>query len=46
MRDETVLLSEEFVDGETVVDGGAWGMLGVLPSRWKLIEVVRTRLSL
>jgi hypothetical protein len=34
------------VDGETVVDGGAWGMLGVLPSSRKVIEAVRTRLSL
>jgi hypothetical protein len=33
------------VDGETVVDGGAWGMLGVLPSSRKVIEAVRTRLS-
>ena len=34
------------VDGETVVDGGAWGMLGVLPSSRKVLEAVRTRLSM
>jgi hypothetical protein len=33
------------VDGATVVDGGAWGALGVLPSGWKVLDVVRTRLS-
>ena len=33
------------VDGETVVDGGAWVMLGVLPSSRKVLEAVRTRLA-
>jgi hypothetical protein len=33
------------VDGATVVDGGAWGALGVLPSGQKVLEVVRTHLS-
>jgi hypothetical protein len=33
------------VDGETVVDGGAWGALGLLPSGQKVLEVVRTHLS-
>ena len=33
------------VDGETVVDGGAWGALGVLPSGRKVLEAVRTSLS-
>ena len=34
------------VDGETVVDGGTWVILGVLPSSRKVIEAVRTRLSM
>jgi hypothetical protein len=33
------------VEGETVVDGGAWGALGVLPSSRKVLDTVRTRLS-
>jgi hypothetical protein len=33
------------VDGETVVDGGALAVLGVLPSGRKVVEAVRTRLS-
>jgi hypothetical protein len=33
------------VDGETVVDGGAWGALGVLPSGRKVLEAVRARLA-
>ena len=33
------------VDGETVVDGGAFTALGVLPSRVKVVEAVRRRLS-
>ncbi len=33
------------VDGETVVDGGAWGALGVLPSGRKVLEAVRARLG-
>jgi hypothetical protein len=32
------------VDGETVVDGGAWVLLGVLPSTRKVLEAVRTHL--
>ena len=34
------------VDGETVVDGGTWGMLGLLPSSRKVLEAVRPRLSM
>jgi len=33
------------VDGETLIDGGAWGALGVLPSGRKVLEAVRARLS-
>lgn len=33
------------IDGETVVDGGAWAALGVLPSGRKVVEAVRTRLG-
>jgi hypothetical protein len=33
------------VDGETVVDGGAWGFLGMLPSGRKVLDTVRARLS-
>jgi hypothetical protein len=33
------------VDGETVVNGGALGALGVLPSGRKVLEAVRTRLA-
>ena len=33
------------VDGETVVDGGTWGALGVLPSGRKVLEAVRARLA-
>jgi hypothetical protein len=33
------------VDGETVVDGGPWGALGVLPSGGKVLEAVRARLA-
>jgi hypothetical protein len=33
------------VDGETVVDGGAFGALGVLPSGRKVVDAVRTKLS-
>ena len=29
------------VDGESVVDGGAWGALGVLPSSRKVLDTVR-----
>ena len=34
------------VDGETVVDGGTWGALGVLPSGRKVLEAVRARLTM
>jgi hypothetical protein len=33
------------VDGETVIDGGALAMLGVVPSGRKVVEAVRARLS-
>jgi hypothetical protein len=33
------------VDGETVIDGGALGALGILPSGRKVVAVVRARLS-
>jgi len=33
------------VDGETVVDAGALSAVGVLPSRRKVLEAVRARLS-
>lgn len=33
------------VDDETVIDGGALAVLGVLPSGRKIVEAVRTRLS-
>jgi hypothetical protein len=33
------------VDGQTVVDGGAFGALGVLPSGRKVVDAVRTKLS-
>jgi hypothetical protein len=33
------------VDGETAIDGGAWGALGVLPSGRKVLDAVRARLS-
>jgi len=33
------------VDGETVIDGGALAILGVLPSARKIIDSVRARLS-
>jgi hypothetical protein len=32
------------VDGETVIDGGALAVLGVLPSGRKVVEAVRARL--
>lgn len=32
------------VDGETVIDGGARVILGVVPSGKKVVEAVRTRL--
>jgi hypothetical protein len=33
------------VDGETVIDGGALVLLGVLPAGEKVVDAVRTRLS-
>ena len=33
------------VDGETVIDGGALAILGVLPTGRKMVDAVRTRLS-
>jgi hypothetical protein len=33
------------VDGATVIDGGAWAALGLLPSGRKVVDVVRARLS-
>ena len=33
------------VDGDTVVDGGAWAMLGVLPTGREVVDAVRARLS-
>jgi hypothetical protein len=33
------------VDGETVIDGGARAALGLLPSKQKVLETVRARLS-
>ena len=33
------------VDGETVIDGGALAVLGVLPSGRKVLDAVRARLS-
>jgi hypothetical protein len=36
---------EVVIDGETVVDGGAWAALGILPSGPKVVEAVRARLG-
>jgi hypothetical protein len=33
------------VDGETVIDGGALAVLGIVPARRKVVEAVRARLS-
>jgi len=33
------------VDGETVIDGGAMVMLGVMPSTRTIVDTVRDRLS-
>jgi hypothetical protein len=33
------------VDGDTVIDGGALAVLGVLPSARKILEVVQRRIS-
>lgn len=33
------------VDGETVIDGGALAVLGVLPSARKVVAAVRARLG-
>jgi len=32
------------VDGQTVVDAGAWAVLGLLPSGRKVVEAVKARL--
>ena len=34
------------VDGDVVIDGGALGFLGVLPSAKQVVGAVRTRLGL
>jgi hypothetical protein len=34
-----------FVDGEKVVDAGAWAALGILPSGRKVVEAVQAKLS-
>jgi hypothetical protein len=33
------------VDGDTVIDGGAFVVLGVVPSARKVLEAVRARLA-
>ena len=33
------------VDGDTVIDGGALGFLGVLPSGQKIVALVRERIG-
>jgi peptidyl-tRNA hydrolase len=33
------------VDGETVIDGGALTTLGIVPTRRKVVDAVRTHLS-
>jgi len=33
------------VDGKTVIDGGAFAALGVLPSGRKIVDAVRARLA-
>ena len=33
------------IDDETVVDGGAWAALGVLPSARVVVEAVRAKLG-
>ena len=33
------------VDGAQVIDGGTFAVLGVLPSRRKVVDVVRTQLE-
>jgi hypothetical protein len=33
------------VDGVTVVDGGKWAALGVLPSRATVVDAVRAKLG-
>lgn len=33
------------VDGEVVVDGGAWAALGVLPSGADVVQAVRAKLA-
>ena len=36
---------EVLVDGVTVIDGGKWAALGVLPSGAKVVDAVRARLT-
>jgi hypothetical protein len=51
LKTEVVMVRGHFgefqvlVDGEVVVDGGKLAALGVLPSGWKVVETVRTRLA-
>jgi hypothetical protein len=33
------------VDGETVIEGGALGAMGILPSGRKIVDAVRARLA-
>ena len=33
------------IDGETVVDGGTWAALGILPSGPTVVEAVRAKLG-
>lgn len=33
------------VDGNTVIDGGAWAALGVLPSGQRVLDAVRAKVS-
>ena len=33
------------VDGETVIDGGALAILGIVPARRKVVEAIRDRLA-
>jgi hypothetical protein len=33
------------IDGQTVIDGGAWAVLGILPSGAKVVEAVRAKLG-
>jgi hypothetical protein len=33
------------LDGETIVDGGQWAAVGILPSSRKVVDLVRARLA-